>query len=149
MTRDDWWLEYGLPLHEAVDATMDMPEGTSRERRLGLLVEKCPWLRKLPGPVAPGGEPDAPGVPGDEPEWTPVEGSSTIEAIRTEPRSIGVTGKAKLFIRFKSGGTYRYEDVPGSVIVDLIIAESSGRYFAAHIKDKFETTKIADAERAT
>lgn len=149
MTRDDWWTERAYPLYEAIDASMDLPDGTSAEKRLAVLTEKCPWLYKLPGAVPV--DDDTPATEGEatetEPEWTPVEGSSTIDAVRTEPRSIGVKDLARLFVRFKSGGTYRYEDVPGSVIVDLLIADSPGGYFAANIKGKYLTTLVADAER--
>lgn len=142
MTDDDWWLEYGLPLHEAIDATMDGSPSASKEARLAILVEKCPWLlTELPGAT--------PATPADDgPEWVPFTSSSTIDAIRTEPKHIGVSDLAKLFVRFKSGATYVYEDVPGATVADLCMADSPGAFFAAHIKGKFLTTKVADAEQA-
>lgn len=42
-----------------------------------------------------------------------------------------------LSIRFLSGRTYRYLDVPSSVVEGLASAASPGRYFNAAIKDQF------------
>lgn len=48
----------------------------------------------------------------------------------------------QLIITFIKGGQYLYEDVPENVFNDLISAESAGKYFLAHIKDKFKTEKL-------
>lgn len=152
MTRDDWWNGYAYPLYDAVDASSDLPDGTPREKRLALLVEKCPWLLKeLPGRISieESADPIKDDEPaGDELEWTEVEGSSTIAAVTTIPRIVSNDALVAFLVRFRSGGTYRYEDVPGSVIAGFAMADSKGSYFARLIKDKYPTTKLPDAERA-
>ena len=47
-----------------------------------------------------------------------------------------------LHIRFHSGGLYAYFDVPESVYVDLMAAASHGRYFHAHIKNRYHFAKL-------
>lgn len=42
-----------------------------------------------------------------------------------------------LEIEFNSGGIYQYYNVPQSVYRGLMNASSHGKYFHAHIKDKF------------
>lgn len=39
-----------------------------------------------------------------------------------------------LYIRFNSGATYYYRNVPESVYINLMNAPSKGKYFHAHIK---------------
>lgn len=46
-----------------------------------------------------------------------------------------------LIIQFGSG-TYIYDNVPAELHQKLMAADSKGRFFAAHIKGKFATTKI-------
>lgn len=65
----------------------------------------------------------------------PVERSSTIEAIGYEPAT------QLLKIKFKSGGTYHFADVPAAEHQKLITAESVGKYFHKHIKGAFKGTK--------
>jgi len=48
----------------------------------------------------------------------------------------------ELRIQFKSGATWKYSDVPPSVHVSLLMAESTGKYFAAEIKGVFKARKI-------
>lgn len=38
----------------------------------------------------------------------------------------------------ESGGPYDYRDVPAEVFDALCAADSQGRYFAAHIRDRYE-----------
>lgn len=47
-----------------------------------------------------------------------------------------------LEIEFLSGGIYQYLDVPVYVYEELIDADSHGKYFNEHIKDKYKTKKI-------
>ena len=47
-----------------------------------------------------------------------------------------------LLIAFKSGGTYGYVNVPSSVALGFINAPSKGKFFAAEIRDRYETTKL-------
>jgi len=41
---------------------------------------------------------------------------------------------AELFILFRSGKWYKYEDVSGEAVLEILFAESSGKVFDAIIK---------------
>jgi hypothetical protein len=43
---------------------------------------------------------------------------------------------------FRSGEVYQYFDVPAEVVLELLEAESVGRYFNAHIRSKFKFEKV-------
>lgn len=47
-----------------------------------------------------------------------------------------------LEIRFRSGGCYRYHNVPKSVYLALMNAPSKGKYFARHIKPFYPYYKV-------
>jgi hypothetical protein len=47
-----------------------------------------------------------------------------------------------LTLTFSKGGKYQYEDVSKDVYEGLLNAESIGKYFLAHIKNKYVTEKI-------
>ena len=47
-----------------------------------------------------------------------------------------------LRIRFKSGRTYQYSDVPSQVVLDLEAASSPGSFFSASIKNAFAYTQV-------
>lgn len=47
-----------------------------------------------------------------------------------------------LTLTFASGGAYVYKDVPKEVFDSLLAAESAGKYFHAHVKNKYETEKV-------
>lgn len=49
---------------------------------------------------------------------------------------------AELYIRFNGGETYRYADVPLSVVETLITAESVGQTFHRTVKNKYAFTKL-------
>ena len=53
-----------------------------------------------------------------------------------------------LVIKFKNAEYYRYKDVPNDAFEDFYEADSKGKYFAAHIKNKFVTEKIELPTRA-
>lgn len=44
---------------------------------------------------------------------------------------------ASLELEFRSGAIYRYLGVPDQVYQELLSAESSGRYFNQHIRNRF------------
>jgi hypothetical protein len=44
-----------------------------------------------------------------------------------------------LYVTFKNGKIYEFSDVQESVYNDFIAADSLGKFFAANIKDKYET----------
>jgi hypothetical protein len=48
-----------------------------------------------------------------------------------------------LTIAFHSGSVYEYYHVPPSEYADLMNASSHGRYFHAHIKNRYSCRKIA------
>jgi len=57
--------------------------------------------------------------------------------------SVGYDGRRRVLeIEFRSGGIYRYLDVPGEVFSGLMGAESKGRYFAAHIRNQFRHEQL-------
>lgn len=47
-----------------------------------------------------------------------------------------------LEIAFHSGGLYQYFNVPESVFHGLMAASSKGRYFHAHIRDRYRYQRI-------
>lgn len=47
-----------------------------------------------------------------------------------------------LYIRFRSGSTYCYYNVPSNVYQKLLMSGSKGKYHAAHIKNYYSYTKI-------
>lgn len=47
-----------------------------------------------------------------------------------------------LTIEFNSGGVYEFYNVPRSEYFGLLQADSHGRYFLAHIKDRYYCRRI-------
>lgn len=52
--------------------------------------------------------------------------------------------KKLLFIQFKGGALYRYDDVPQDIADGFAVSESKGVYLAVNIKDKFKYAKFKD-----
>jgi len=52
---------------------------------------------------------------------------------------------AFLELEFRNGAIYRYSDVPAQVYRELLRAESKGRYFNQHVRNRFSYTKIDPA----
>lgn len=80
--------------------------------------------------------PDRVGAPIEQPAQPtihPVQSSNIA--------SIGHDGAA-LFVAFKSGGTYRYDNVPVAVFDQLREAKSVGSFLHANIRGKYEGRKI-------
>ena len=48
----------------------------------------------------------------------------------------------QLYLRFRDGRVYRYVDCPGSVYKGFLKAESKGRYFGEHIRNRFRCELI-------
>lgn len=48
----------------------------------------------------------------------------------------------ELFITFKNGSTYKYEDVPLFKFNNMKVDSSIGKYFSMYIKNMYVTTKI-------
>jgi hypothetical protein len=62
--------------------------------------------------------------------------SSTIRSIGYDARS------AILEIEFQSGTIYHYTGVPCDVYNGMMTADSKGRYFNAHIRDRFPCWRV-------
>lgn len=61
---------------------------------------------------------------------TPVESSNLV--------SVGYDPKSKtLEIEFKQGRVYQYFEVPAYIFRGLMQAPSKGKYFNAHIRDRY------------
>lgn len=58
--------------------------------------------------------------------------SSSIEAIGYDPAT------SELHVRFHSGGTYVYVDVPATTFDAFITAPSIGRYFVLFVRPYYE-----------
>lgn len=46
------------------------------------------------------------------------------------------------WIRFKSGGLYRYSGVPAQVHQDFVAADSKGSFFRQHLAGKYKHSKV-------
>jgi KTSC domain len=57
--------------------------------------------------------------------------SEAIDEIAYEPR------QSVLLVRFAHGGWYTYFGVPAAVYEEFIAAESHGRYFHEHVRDRY------------
>ena len=62
--------------------------------------------------------------------------SESIESIGYNPTDL------TLEIEFRTGGVYRYLNVPESVYFALMAASSKGRYFDHSIRDRFVCRKV-------
>ncbi len=62
--------------------------------------------------------------------------SKTLKTAVYQPKD------AWLELEFRSGAIYRYLRVPQEIYQQLLQAESKGRYFNEHIRDRFPTVKI-------
>jgi hypothetical protein len=62
--------------------------------------------------------------------------SEAIARVEYRPR------EQRMRVWFESGGLYDYFAVPGRVYEDFIGADSKGRYFAAHVRDRFAYQRL-------
>lgn len=49
---------------------------------------------------------------------------------------------SELYITFRNGSTYRYDNVPRNIFEALLKSDSVGKYLNAHIKNSYTCTKI-------
>ena len=57
--------------------------------------------------------------------------------------SVGYDERRQMLeIEFRSGGIYRYLEVPKETFSGLMESDSKGRYFATHIRDRFRHERI-------
>jgi hypothetical protein len=66
--------------------------------------------------------------------------SSALSAIGYDPTS------KVLAVRFKAGGVHHFRDVPAEVASGLQRAESVGKYYSTHIRGKFDSVPVVEAE---
>ena len=69
-------------------------------------------------------------------EWQPLASKMFLAAAHDTERHI-------LYLRFQSGDVYRYFDFPGVEYREFLNAESHGRYFLDHIRDRFRYERMA------
>ncbi len=62
--------------------------------------------------------------------------SSVIRWYRLDPET------GALEIEFTSGSQYRYADIPKATLEGLEAAPSKGRFFDAHIRERFQTERL-------
>ena len=62
--------------------------------------------------------------------------SSYIAGVGYDP------GNQELFVKFNNGVIWKYFDVPESAYVSLLLAESTGKFFAKEIKGVFTGRKV-------
>jgi hypothetical protein len=61
----------------------------------------------------------------------------------SELRWVGYEESTRLLeVEFHSGEIYRYFGVPASLVLELLEAESIGRFFNAQIRSKFRFEKV-------
>lgn len=69
-----------------------------------------------------------------------------MERTAVKSRDLAIVGydeqSRTLEIAFKSGGVYRYREVPERVYQSLLEAPSLGTYFQIHIRDQYPATKV-------
>jgi len=56
------------------------------------------------------------------------------------------TETKKLQVEFKNGSKWQYNEVPESAYVAMLLAESTGKFFASEIKGVFGARKLEDPE---
>lgn len=49
-----------------------------------------------------------------------------------------------LYVKFKTGATYRYKNVPKNIYEDFLAAESKGRFMNELKKNKYEYERVVD-----
>ena len=73
--------------------------------------------------------------------WLPLESKMFFSAAHDADQSI-------LYLRFRSGDVYRYFDFTAEDYRDFLEAESQGRHFLSHIRDRFRYERMAKLRSA-
>jgi hypothetical protein len=74
--------------------------------------------------------------------WKAVEsGLFTAAAYRPDAR--------QLYLRFRDGNIYRYFDCTAEMYNSFLAAESKGRYFSSHIRNRFRYEQVRYVHRRT
>jgi hypothetical protein len=69
-------------------------------------------------------------------DWISTPESSSVAAFAYEAEDM------TLFVRFKTGRTYRYSGVPSSVYEDFADADSKGAFFNAQVQGRYPYSQI-------
>ncbi len=69
-----------------------------------------------------------------------------MEHTAVRSRDIAIIGYddecKELEVAFRSGGVYRYQEVPSDIYHSFVKAESHGLYFRDYVKEKFSGRKV-------
>lgn len=65
-----------------------------------------------------------------------------IQVVSSNVVAIGYENN-DLYVDFKSG-SYVYKDVPREIYDALLVAESKGKFMWAHIRDRYDYTRLED-----
>lgn len=68
--------------------------------------------------------------------WVPIDGSSTIHSTAYSK------SENKLYIRYKTGQIYSYDDVPVSVYNEMLQADSIGRFVRDNIAYEYKYKRV-------
>lgn len=79
--------------------------------------------------------------------WSGVDEEHAVESTALEDVAYGQ--RPTLTIRFRNGRTYEYYGVPEQLYTGLIAADSKGRFFNAHIRNRFPYQQIEAASTET
>ena len=69
-------------------------------------------------------------------DWQPLESKMFLSAAYDAEHQI-------LYLRFRSQDVYRYFEFPDDRYQEFLNAESRGRYFLSHIRDRFRHERMA------
>ena len=69
-------------------------------------------------------------------DWQPLESKMFLSAAYDAEHQI-------LYLRFRSQDVYRYFEFPDDRYREFLNAESRGRYFLSHIRDRFRHERMA------
>lgn len=78
---------------------------------------------------------------GTDMEWRALESSMFVSSAYD-------AGKHLLYLRFQSGEVYRYFDIPAEQYEAFLKAESHGRFFLNHIRNRFPYQRLAKLQAA-
>ena len=73
---------------------------------------------------------------GPDMDWQPLESKMFLSAAYDAEHQI-------LYLRFRSQDVYRYFEFPDDRYQEFLNAESRGRYFLSHIRDRFRYERMA------
>ena len=72
-----------------------------------------------------------------------VDNSSLVTDIEwaKKPKEKSTDPKGSLTLTFTKGERYEYVDVPSTILQEMLLSESIGKYFHSNIKDQYDTYK--------